>query len=187
MKTKYLQIALITTFLTLTSTVYADDHKSTCTDAAIAAAEAYDAGSSASLNCIRVRDEFKVVVGWNDNLSNGKIFKTTGATVSQQAVNVRNLTRDYKNNYGMTQGVEYKAVVVAYASGVDWLRNTSDQANQDMVNSIMAQGITIYACQNTMKAKGLLLSDLMPGVQVVPSGVSAVVDFQNKKYTYLNP
>lgn len=171
----------------LAYTAHAGDRRSKCTNEAIAAAEVYDPGSSEYLNCIRVRDEFKVVVAWNSNLSNGKIFKTTGATVGQQAVNVRNLTRDYANNYGMTHGEEYKAVVVAYASGIDWLRTTTDQANQDMVNSILAQGIKIYACQNTMKAKGLVLGDLLPGVQIVPAGVSAVVDFQNRKYTYLNP
>lgn len=186
MTNKNLTLALLSVLFTFSFSAHADN-KSSCTDAAIAAAEAYDPGSSEVLKCLRVRDDFKVVVSWNNNLKNGKIFKTTGATVGQQAVNVRNLTRDYKNNYDMIHGEDFKTVVVAYSSGVDWLRNTSEQANINMVNSILAQGIKIYACQNTMKAKGLLLSDLLPGVRVVPSGVSAVVDFQNKKYVYLNP
>lgn len=187
MKSKYLKMAVFTIFSILSITANADHKRSECTNAAIEAAEAYDPGSSASLNCIRVRDEFKVVVAWNNNVQNGKIFKTSGAMVSQQVVNVRNLTRDYINNYGMVHGQEYKVVVVAFAGGVDWLKNTTDQANQDMVNSIMAKGIKIYACQNTMKSKGLVLADLLPGVEVVPAGVSAMVDFQNRKYTTLTP
>ena len=185
MYNQYLKFTLITILSILSFTASAGDKK--CTDAAINAAESYDPGSSEYLNCLRVRDEFKVVVSWNNNLKNGKIFKTTGATVGQQAVNVRNLTRDYKNNYGMIHGKEYKAAVVAYSSGVDWLRNDREQANKDMVNSILAQGIKIFACQNTMKAKGLVLADLLPGVLVVPAGVSSVVDYQNRKYVYLNP
>lgn len=185
MNNQYLKLAFIAILSILSFTASASGKK--CTDAAIEAAETYDPGSSEYLNCLRVRDEFKVVVSWNNNLKNGKIFKTTGATVGQQAVNVRNLTRDYKNNYGMIHGEEYKTVVVAYSSGVDWLRNDREQANINMVNSILAQGIKIFACQNTMKAKGLVLADLLPGVQVVPAGVSAVVDYQNRKYVYLNP
>lgn len=186
MRTKQFTLIFISIISILSFTVHAGN-KSKCTDEAIAAAEAYDPGSSDSLKCLSVRDEFKVVVSWNNNLKNGKIFKTTGAKVGQQAVNVRNLTRDYKNNYGMIHGKEYKAVVVAYSSGVDWLKNTSEPANIAMVQSILDQGINIYACQNTMKAKGLVLADLLSGVKVVPAGVTAVVDFQNRKYVYLNP
>jgi intracellular sulfur oxidation DsrE/DsrF family protein len=187
MKSKYFKIAVFTIISILSITANADHKKSECTNAAIEASEAYDPGSSTLLNCIGVRDEFKVVIAWNNNVQNGKIFKTTGAVVSQQVVNVRNLTRDYLNNYGMVHGQEYKAVVVVFAGGVDWLKNTTDQTNQDMINSIMAQGIKIYACQNTMKSKGLILSDLLPGVEVVPAGVSAMVDFQNRKYITLTP
>lgn len=186
MTTKYLNIFFIFILSAISFATFAEK-KSQCTAEAIAAAEAYDAGSSAYLNCIRVRDEFNVVVAWNNNLKNGKIFKTNGTIVGQQAVNVRNLTLDYKNNYGMAHGDDYKAVIVAYSSGVDWLRTTSEQANQDVVNSILNQGIKIYACQNTMKAKGLVLSDLLPGIEIVPAGVSAVIDFQNRKYVYINP
>lgn len=188
MKSNYskLLLLLIVSFLPF-STQADDDKKSGCTDAAITASEAYDPGNSDSLNCIRVHEDFKVVVAWNNNLRNGKIFKTTGATVGQQAVNVRNLARDYKNNYGMTHGKDYKVSVVAYSSGVDWLRTTSEAANINMVNSLLSQGIKIYACQNTMKAKGLVLADLLPGVEVVPAGVTAIVDYQNRKYVYLNP
>lgn len=185
---KFLALSLLSSlFLTSASLFAKDIPNPECTQAAIDAAEQYDPGSSAYTTCIAVRDDFKVVVAWNSSAHNGKIFKQTGSKVGQQVVNARNLVRDYTNNYAMEFGEDYSAVVVAYASGVDWLRTTSDQANQDMINGLMADGVKVYACQNTMKAKGLVLADLMPGVEIVPAGVTAVVDFQNQKYKYLNP
>lgn len=108
MKSTYLKLVFVSALSILALNAQASDNKKKCTDAAIAASNAYDPESTSALNCIGVRDEFKVVVSWNNNLKNGKIFKTKGATVGQQAVNVRNLTRDYKNNYGMIHGKEYK-------------------------------------------------------------------------------
>ena len=175
------------------SSVFADDdhdrhqHNRACTAEANAAAEAYDPGSSALTECIGVRDDFKVVVAWNNKAINGNIFKNSGQSVGQQVVNARNLVRDYVNNYAMTQGDEFDMVVVAYAGGVDWLKTSNDKADLDMVKSLLDKGVKIYACQNTMKAKKLKIADLVAGVRIVPAGVSAVVDFSNRKYTYLNP
>jgi intracellular sulfur oxidation DsrE/DsrF family protein len=161
---------------------------SECTDAAIDAAEAYDLGSSAALTCIKKRRGFDIVVTWNSNAYNPKIFNTTkGVKVGQQVVNVRNLVRDYSTNYGMEHGSEYNAVVVAYAGGLDWLLTTTDQQNQDFVNAQLAAGIRIFACLNTMQGKNLKVADLIPGVEVVPAGVTAVVDFTNQKYRSLVP
>jgi len=167
----------------------ADDDEifTSCTSAAIEAAEAYDPGSSAVTNCIGVRDDFNVVMAWNSKATNGNILKNTGQAVGQQVVNARNLTRDYKNNYGMQQGDEYGMVVVAYAGGVDWLKKDNDQADINMVNNLMAQGVKVYACQNTMKGKGLKIADLIDGVEIVPAGVSAVIDFSTRGFTYINP
>jgi len=193
---KYSLIAiLLCLFLALSNTVLADDdddddHKSKgkpCTAAAINAAEAYDPGSSAVTECIGVRDDFKVVVAWNSKAVNGNILKNESQNVGQQVVNARNLVRDYANNYAMGHGDEYKMVVVAYAGGVDWLKKTNDPINISLVQGLLNNGIKIYACQNTMKAKKLKIADLMDGVGIVPAGVTAVVDFSNRKYTYINP
>ncbi|MDH5258078.1 MAG: DsrE family protein, partial [Gammaproteobacteria bacterium] len=157
------------------------------TKAAIASSEAYDPGSSELLECIRVRDDFKVVMAWNNKSINGKILATKGENVGQQVVNARNLVRDYENNYGMMHMSEYEMVVVAYAGGVDWLRTSNDQEDINMVNGLLNKGVKIYACQNTMKSKGIVIGDLIPGVRIVPAGVSAVIDFANRRYNYLNP
>jgi len=173
------------------SFVYADDddrdRNRSCTAEAIAAAEAYDTGSSALTECIRVRDDFKVVMAWNNKVINGNISKNFGQAVGQQVVNGRNLIRDYGNNYDMKHKDEYDMVVVAYAGGVDWLNKTNDVMGIQMVQGLLDKGVKIFACQNTMKAKGLKIADLIEGVRIVPAGVSAVVDFSNRGFTYINP
>jgi len=176
--------------LTQLTIVHADDdieQRDGCTAEAIAAAEAYDPGSSALTECIGVRDDFKIVVAWNSSATNGKILKNNDQKVGQQVVNARNLVKDYANNYGMTHGDKYNVVVVAYAGGVDWLKKSSDPIAIEMVQDLLDKGIKIYACQNTMKSKNLKIADLIDGVRVVPAGVSAVVDFSNRQYTYITP
>ena len=175
----------------LISPVFADDDQE-CTDTALTAAELVNAVSYTT--CIQKRKDIEVIVAMNNNLFNGKIYKKSGKIdkVSQQAVNVRNLARDYENNYEMEHGEEFKVVVVAYASGVDWLRISTEDTNRDInvkfiKKQILSRNIKIYACQNTMKAKGLSLDDLIEGVETVPAGVTAVVDFQKQGMTYLVP
>jgi len=190
---KILSIAIL--FTAFTTPTFAenddgdDDKDIGCTNSAITAAAAVGADNSTT-TCIEKRNNVEVVVAMNNNLFNGKIYKTSGNIdkVSQQAVNVRNLARDFENNYDMEHGDEFEVVIVAYASGVDWLKKSSQQINQNFItNNLLARGIKIYACQNTMKAKELQLSDLIPGVETVPAGVTAVVDFQNQGMTYLVP
>lgn len=177
----------------LITPTFADDDQGgnrTCTAAAISAAGAVGADAT-NTTCIAVRNSVKVIVAMNNGGVNGNL-KKKGKIVSQQAVNVRNLARDYENNYDMSHGDEFEVVVVAYAAGVDWLRiddeTKSSADNQAFItNEIIDRGIKIYACQNTMKAKGLMIGQLLPGVETVPAGVSAVIDFQNQGMAYLNP
>jgi len=164
-----------------------DKKNAECTESALAAARAYDIDMVTATTCIKKRDDVEVIVAWNNNGFNGKIFKTSGATVGQQIVNVRNLARDYEINYDMSHGDDFSVVVVAYASGIDWLKNTTDPANQKFIRDLQEKGIKIFACQNTMKAKDLKLVDLVDGIETVPAGVTAVVDFQLQGRTLLVP
>mmetsp|Transcript_11338 Transcript_11338/g.17378 ORF Transcript_11338/g.17378 Transcript_11338/m.17378 type:complete len:202 (-) Transcript_11338:51-656(-) len=169
---------------------YSDENEQEveCTPEALDAAEQYDPDMQSNMECLAHTSDVNIVVAWNNDIKNPKMFKKEGITVSQQAVNVRNLAKDYENNYDMEHGEGFDVVVVAYFSGVDWLRKTSDQANQDFINNeVLKRGIKIYACQNSMKAKGLKLADLIDGVSTVPAGVTAVVDFQGRGRTYIVP
>ncbi len=173
-----------------------DDHHiqtKPCTAAAINAAAAVGADAT-NTTCIQKRDHVKVVVVMNSSQRHGRTFRNTGATVAQQAINVRNLGRDYVRNYGMEAGEEFDIVVVAYAAGLDWLRKDREPANQNLITGLMKDDaanngfkVKFYACQNTMKGKGLTLADLVDGVETVPAGVTAVIDMQKQGRTYIVP
>lgn len=188
---KNIIISLASVSIFVSTQVLAKD--SECTEAAIAAAEkpvaegGIGAGSSDMLNCLEVREGFDVVVAWNSSTHHKKTFDNTGQKTGQQVVNAANLVKDYTNNYDMKLGDDYSTVVVAYGAGLGWVLNSSEAVNQTKVNDLLNKGVKIYACQNTMRAKGKTIDDLIDGVEVVPAGVTAVVDFQNQKYVYLMP
>ena len=47
------------------------------------------------------------------------------------------------------------------------------------------KGVRVYACQNSMRGFNLQLSDLAPGVGVVPSGVVELIRRQHAGYAYV--
>lgn len=172
---------------------YADGDSSfyrTCPEAVTAAADAkYGAGSGELTECIRVRDDLKIVAAFNSNAVNS----SNGH--GQQVLNARNIYNDYTGNYGMSIGEDFKVVVVGYAAGARWLLNdaahtaTYGVANpsDSIVSDLIAKGIKFYMCQNTMAGQGWTKDDLIPGVKMVPAGVTAVIDFQNRNFSYINP
>lgn len=163
---------------------------STCPDIVTANADAFfGAGSAEKTSCISVRDDLKIVVAVNNNDVNPRNGR------GQQVLNVNNIYNDYTGNYGMKSEENFKMVVVGYGSGARWLLNdaayTSNYGignpSDDMVTSLLAKGVKFYMCQNTMKGSGWVNDDLIPGVQMVPAGVTAVIDFQNRDYSYIAP
>lgn len=174
---------------------YADDggklssHR-TCPDAVLAAADAnFGAGSGAITECIRVRDDLKIVAAFNSaavNSANGH---------GQQVLNARNIYNDYTSNYGMRIGNDFKVVVVGYAAGARWLLNDAaytasygtGNPSDTIVLDLISKGVKFYMCQNTMTGQGWTKDDLLPGVKMVPAGVTALIDFQNRGFTYINP
>ena len=163
---------------------------STCPEVVTTSADTlFGAGSSDLTHCIAKREDLKIVVAMNNsdlNPRNGR---------SQQTLNVNNIYNDYTNNYDMVVGKDFKAIIIGYGAGARWLLNdaaytaTYGVANpsDDMISALIAKGIKVYMCQNTMRGNGWVSSDLIPGVEMVPAGVTAVIDFQNRNYTYIAP
>ncbi len=163
---------------------------STCPEVVTTSADAlFGVGSGDATLCIAKREDLKIVIAMNNsdlNPRNGR---------SQQTLNVNNIYNDYTSNYDMVSGKDFKAVIVGYGAGARWLLNdaaytaTYGVANpsDDMIFALMAKGIKVYMCQNTMRGSGWVSSDLIPGVEMVPAGVTAVIDFQNRDYTYIVP
>ena len=75
--------------------------------------------------------------------------------------------------------------VVAQANGIEPV--TRDGTNSDMVESLLADGISVKACSNTLDLKDLTESDLVDGVETVPSGAGELTRLQDDGYAYIRP
>lgn len=166
----------------------------------------YDAAAdgtaaSAKTLCLARTANLRVVVALNSAALNG------AKTQSQQVANLNNIVTDYEK-YGLTIGEDVEVAVVGYGAGARWLLNDSAydtffgtdaavaEANPAtaIVSALAAKGVKFFACQNTMsntKAPGSTASiktiDLAPEVNMVPAGVTALIDFQYLRYQYISP
>lgn len=55
------------------------------------------------------------------------------------------------------------------------------------VAELTARGVGFVACSNSMTAARISSSDLIPGVTVVPSGISHLVRRQREGWAYVRP
>ena len=50
---------------------------------------------------------------------------------------------------------------------------------------LLERGVSVRACENTLAGRGATAEDLLPGVDVVPSGVAEAVRLQREGRAYL--
>lgn len=186
-----MKVGMIAMLSVLTAPVWAtEDGKLQCSPEQMAAMEAqFGAGSSAITDCLQVRKDIKTVMAINSS----SLHKSG---IGQQIANVKNYVNDLET-YGLSLNNEFRVNSIGYGAGARWMLTdeaynrsfgtTAGNVSRATVQNLLAKGVTFYMCQNTMKAFGWKIEDLLPGVKMVPSGVSAVVDFQNQDWTYLNP
>lgn len=152
--------------------------------------------ASEKTECIQTRRNLKIVVAWNSNAINAK--KKYG----QQVVNVENMMDLYATTFAI-KASEIDMVVMGYQGGASWLLtdagydahhgtvSTTDAAVPNparaAVEGLLAKGVKIFACQNTMASNGYLTKELIPGVKMVPGGVSGFVDYQFRGYKGITP
>jgi intracellular sulfur oxidation DsrE/DsrF family protein len=73
--------------------------------------------------------------------------------------------------------------LVVYGPGISMLKKDSPVA--DKIAAAQKKGVRVYACQNSMRGFNLQLTDLAPGVGVVPSGVVELIRRQHAGYAYV--
>ena len=73
--------------------------------------------------------------------------------------------------------------IVAFGPGVDMLKKDSPVAAR--VAEAIRNGVRVVACQNTMRARKLVASDMLPDIGYVPSGVVEIMQRQREGYAYL--
>ena len=200
-KSKVFSGLLLAIFLVASTNTYASGEE--CTDAVItrvdnpvlvnAGGTGYGSdslGNKASelTTCLKKRNKVKALVAWNT-----RILHKSGN--GQQVINARNLMNDWERSYDMKAGENYKILIVAYGRGGRWTLN--DEAfmakygtvnpSTALVESLLARGASVVMCQNTMKGNKWVTADLIPGITMVPAGVTALIDFQYQGYKYVSP
>lgn len=92
--------------------------------------------------------------------------------------NVTNLLNDVGPG-----GVEVETVV----NGPAISALTASSALVPDLSTLRARGVGLLACRNSMVAAGISGEDLLPGVTVVPSGISHLVRRQHEGWAYVRP
>ncbi|SEW27000.1 DsrE family protein [Natrinema salifodinae] len=75
--------------------------------------------------------------------------------------------------------------IVAQAEGIEPLTAGGD--GSDAVESLLDAGVAVKACGNTLDLKDLAESDLVDGVETVPSGGGELTRLQSEGYAYIRP
>jgi uncharacterized protein len=75
--------------------------------------------------------------------------------------------------------------IVAYGPGIGMLKADATVANR--IAEAVSAGVTVVACQNTMKAKKLTPADMHGAIGYVPSGVVEIMAKQADGWSYLRP
>ncbi len=98
----------------------------------------------------------------------------------QEAVlrNINNLLADL--------GAEQTQVeLVAHGPGLDLLINQTELAQA--VEELLARGVMMAACHNTLQGRAIPPERLLPGVIVVSSGIGELVRRQQEGWCYVRP
>lgn len=75
--------------------------------------------------------------------------------------------------------------LVTHGPGVGLCLAGSPQA--EAVAALIARGVVVAACENTLRAQSIAAGQLAPGVATVPSGVGELVRRQRQGWAYVRP
>ena len=194
MKSKLL-LVLLAGMLSAT-TAFADDQTgkgaAACPEGFQAAIDTeFGDGTSAITTCIAKHEDIKNVLNMSTPVLNPK------SGISQTLNNAELMLQNYQNVYGITIGNGLKLNVVAHFQGGPFLLSdaaynklknvTTGNPSGATVADLLAKGVHIYLCQNTMRANGWKTADLIPGVEEVPGGVVALADFAQRGWAVITP
>lgn len=92
----------------------------------------------------------------------------------------------------LREAPDTKIVVVAHGEGIKFLlegeRDRLHRPFDAQIAALAAQGVEFRACRNTLEARGIAPSKLVPEAKVVPSGVVELARLQAREtYVYLRP
>ncbi len=97
-----------------------------------------------------------------------------------------NLALNNASNIQQDLGSDQVAIeIVAYGPGIGLLKLESVAGAR--VAEALAAGITVQACENTMRNQKLVREDMLPKIGYVPSGVVQLMKRQKEGWAYIRP
>lgn len=75
--------------------------------------------------------------------------------------------------------------IVAHGPGIDLC--LPDSSTADSVRSLLARGVIVAACENTMRSRAIAPEALTPGVVTVSAGIAELVRKQRDGWAYVRP
>ena len=77
--------------------------------------------------------------------------------------------------------------VVANAGAVESYIGTPDKRDAELIRDLAKKGIRFIACRNALDGVGINDEQLIPFVEVVPSGMLELIAKQNEGFAYIKP
>jgi len=150
--------------------------------------EKFGPGSMAATRCLSKVKKVKVIYQINKECKNAKCQKAFAAG------NIINHINDFEITHQM-ESDDYEIAVVIHSAGwklvLDNASLTKHAANNpfqaEMENLINMPSVKLYFCQNTANSKKVIFANMLPGIEFVTAGVSAIADFQTVGYNYVQP
>ena len=97
-----------------------------------------------------------------------------------------NLALNNARNVQQDLGAEQTAVeIVVYGPGIGMLKAEAPVANH--VAEAMASGVSVVACENTMRAQKISRDDMQPRIGYVAAGVVQLMKRQGEGFAYVRP
>ena len=97
-----------------------------------------------------------------------------------------NLALNNARNVQQDLGADKTAVeIVVYGPGIGMLKAEAPVANR--VAEAMAAGVSVVACENTMRAQKLGRDDMQPRIGYVTAGVVQLMQRQGEGFAYVRP
>lgn len=97
-----------------------------------------------------------------------------------------NLTLNNARNVQQDLGIDKVAIeIVAYGPGIGMLK--LDSVAGARVTEAMASGMSVVACENTMRNQKISRDDMLPKIGYVSAGVVELMARQKEGYAYIRP
>lgn len=88
-------------------------------------------------------------------------------------------------NLRLDLGPDVPVELVVHGPGLAVALRTGAESRQ--VSDLVAEGVAVAACQNTLRSLDITPEALLPGVVVVPSGVGELARRQLSGWAYVRP